>query len=441
MRFRALRSIALMGLNLIASTSLATSHSEGAPSSIRLSPTSYTLERVSTVAPFPRGLVELDGQIVVLSRGRVRSSGGVSASVQDLAGTLWTINPEIAEPFVSAQPPSQAINSNGRVFAKPTDPPFKIWDRASDPPQADTRTDRPYCVLRYDPVSKSLFLCAFSGIDLPQKTTGSSFSKNSSDALLRYNLATGKWSEVERHNPASSDYPSSAAAPQGWLQGPNNMWIVGRTMLAAAKDNSLVVAYDLTDLESGREYPRSWVVLRQEVTMADGSTQRHLGPSAFAEHGGWLYVAYRTTGTILRFRHGAERDGRVDTLTGGQLVARFTPFSPSPRQSADITDMEIDGKGRLIVLSAEPARLYRFTPDPANVFDAVGPAAAAKRVWIDLAAHTENPKMKSENVLLDGNGRLFVTSSDGHPHQNGADGTIYRLTLTETDSANDAQPR
>jgi len=50
--------------------------------------------------------------------------------------------------------------------------------------------------------------------------------------------------------------------------------------------------------------------------------------------------------------------------------------------------------------------------------------------WADLAAMTGNPKMKSENVLVDGR-RLFITSGNGYAYQKGAHGTVYRLGIPD----------
>jgi hypothetical protein len=50
--------------------------------------------------------------------------------------------------------------------------------------------------------------------------------------------------------------------------------------------------------------------------------------------------------------------------------------------------------------------------------------------WVDMAAITNNPKMKSENVLFHG-GWLYVTSGDGYGYQAGADGTVYRVKVTD----------
>jgi hypothetical protein len=396
----------------------------------------YTLERVSTAVPFPRGLVLVGDELIVLARGRVRSSGGVSAAVEDRAGTLFVVDTGIGQVWSAGVGPVAAVQGNGRVLAEPTSPPFLLWDRTSNPPQADTRTDRPYCVLRYDEPTNSLYVCAFSGVDLDRKTSPVPFSKNLTDGVLRFDLGSGKWSEIERHDARTPHYPSADRPPHGHLKGPNNLTIVGRTLYAAAKDNSVVAAYDLRDVERGREYPRSAVVLTESVMMRDGTVQTHLGPSALAERDGYLYVGYRTSGTVVRFKHGGGGLGLLGTKrVPGELVARFTPFDPVTRVSADITDMAFDRDGRLVVLSAEPARLYRFwpgggtvdgeRPDGERVFDAVGKPHLA---YVDLAAHTGNPRMKSENLMIDPQGRMYVTSGDGYSYQAGAEGTVYRIT-------------
>jgi hypothetical protein len=108
-----------------------------------------------------------------------------------------------------------------------------------------------------------------------------------------------------------------------------------------------------------------------------------------------------------------------------ELVARFDPFDPVTRTSANLTDMDFDEAGRLYVISAKPSRVYRFVPDPRHVFDARDGRATP---WIDLAERTGNPNMKSENVLYH-DGWFYVTSGDAYDYQRGANGAIYRVCV------------
>jgi hypothetical protein len=129
--------------------------------------TDFLVERISTKPPFPRGLQIVDGQLYVLCRGRVREYGGVSAEVEDQAGTLYVLDPAVAEAFDGSDP-CAAVRENGQVVALPTAPPFKLWDRSASPPSKDKKTDRPYCGLTYHPGTQSFYICAFSGIDKPR---------------------------------------------------------------------------------------------------------------------------------------------------------------------------------------------------------------------------------------------------------------------------------
>lgn len=385
------------------------------------------LERVSTAAPFPRGLVMLDGELYVLCRGRVRSSGGVSAEVEDQAGTIYAMNPHVTEP--AEAPVGDAVRTNGRVVALPTDPPFRLWDRASVPAESDTRTDRPYCVLRYHEPTKSFYLCAFSGIDKRSSAADPvAFSKNTSDAILRYDTRTKKWSEVERHAAGSSEYPSSDTPPRGLLKGPDNCLPLGRWLYAVAKDNSLLARYDLSAWETDPDAPPAagQVVMGAEVEVAGLGTQTFEGQSGLAYHGGFLYIAYRTSSVIVRIPLDAEFSP-VQPIRA-ELVARFDPYDPVTRHSADLTDLTFDERGRLYAVSAQPARVYRFTPDPAQPFD--GRTGSGAQPWLDLAAATGNDRMKSENVLA-AEGYLYVTSGDGYSYQKGADGTVYRARIAD----------
>jgi hypothetical protein len=387
------------------------------------------VERVTTIAPFPRGLAMVEGDLYVLCRGRVRDAGGVSAAINDQAGTLYVVDPDVTEPITRPEV-AETVRTNGKVFALPTDPPFKLWDRSADPPQTDRRTDRPYCTLRYHAPTDSFYLCAFSGIDKPNKPGESTFSKNLTDGLLRYDRRTQSWHVVERHDiEAGGSYPhhdvSVNPPPHGWLNGPDNCLAVGNQLYAVAEDNNLLVRYDLTpwieDPNAGP--PPSESVLGAEIDLARHGRAQVYGHSALAYRDGWLYIATRTSSLIFRIRLGD--DNLPVRPIRGQLLARFEPFDPRTRKSANITDIDIDDQGRVYAVSASPSRVYRFTPDPRRVFDGrtAGPYA-------DLAALTNNPRMKSENVLVHG-GHFYVTSGDGYSYQQGAGGTVYRVPIMD----------
>ncbi|MCP3904520.1 MAG: hypothetical protein GY715_12905 [Planctomycetes bacterium] len=387
------------------------------------------LERVTTIAPYPRGLAMVDGELYVLCRGRVRgAAGGVSASVDDEAGTIYVVDPNVTEPVVRGREVSDAVRGNGRVYARPTQPPFRLWDRAADPPESDRETDRPYCTLRYDAATDSFYVCAFSGIDKTVTDTDRvAFAKNRADAILRYDRRTNRWYDVERHEIESgARYPAPAVAidgsPRGWLEGPDNCLAIGSWLYAVAKDNSVLVRYDLRELQADPEAgpPPGEVVLRGQATFMEGH-------SALAYRDGWLYVGTRTTSVIARMKLDENFDP-VDPSTL-EVVARFDPWDRVTGRSANLTDMDFDDAGRLYVVSASPARIYRFTPDPQRVFDA---RAGRADPWLDLDALTRSDDaaepVKSENVLHH-DGWLYVTTGNGYHYQAGAHGTVYRVRV------------
>lgn len=357
------------------------------------------VERVTTAVPFPRGLAMVDDNLHVLCRGRAREAGGVTASIDDRAGSIYVVDTAIGEPATN-KVVSAAVRQNAQLLARPTEPPFRLWDRTASPPQSDRRTDRPYCTLRYHAPTRSFYICAFSGIDLPSQPGKPSFSKNASDAVLRYDLRTGRWHEVER---------------SGWLYGPDNCLPLGDWLYAVAKDNSRLVRFDLRDLARD---PEARPPVGELVTEHEWE-----GHSALAYRDGWLYVGYRTSSVIARLR----LDDRYRPVTPirFELVARFDPFDPVTRRSANITDMDFDERGRLYVVSAQPSRIFRFVPDPASVFDGRDGQAEP---WLDLAALTGNARMKSENVLAH-RGWIYVTSGDAYDYQQGADGAVYRARI------------
>jgi hypothetical protein len=384
--------------------------------------------RVSTAVPFPRGLVMKDEALYVLARGRVRESGGADGAIDDKAGTIYVIDPNVSEPVTSGTV-SQAVRGNASVFAEPTEPPFKLFDRSARPATRDRETDRPYCTLRYDEATKNFYICAFSGIDKADAGTGSVFSKNTNDAVMRYDTRTKRWYDVERHSlEAGGNYPhhdpATRAPPHGWLNGPDNCLLVGRWLYCVAKDNSLLVAYDLREVAHNADAPpppARWILDSNLMIKGQGVRQFH-GHSMLAERDGYLYVGYRTSSVIVRVALG--EDGLPKAPIEGELVARFDPWDPATRKSANLTDMAFGPEGDLYVISAQPARVYRFRPDPTNVFDAREGKTAP---WADLARLTDNARMKSENVLVDAGGNVFVTSGDAYDFQYGSGGTVYKI--------------
>lgn len=390
-----------------------------------------SVERVTTVVPFPRGLAVVDGELYVLARGRVRGAGGVSAEVEDRAGTIFRVDPGVAEP-ITAPEVGPAVRDNGALFAAPTAPPLRLWDRSSRPPERDRWTDRPYCTLRYHDGTKSFYTCAFSGIDKPKLPGDPSFSKNLTDAILRYDLRTRRWYEVERHDlEAGGSYPHHdprySPPPHGWLNGPDNCLPLGRWLYAVAKDNSVLARYDLAALADDPEAgpAPSEVVLGDSVEVRGLGRQEYLGHSALAYRDSWLYLAYRTSSVIVRL----PLDEGFEPVRPivAELVARFDPWDPATGRSANLTDLDFDSAGRLYAVSAKPSRIFRFTPDPTKVFDG---RSGGEAPWADLAALTGNPRMKSENLLFY-EGNLFVTSGDGYAHQRGAAGTVYRVAVAD----------
>ena len=391
--------------------------------------TEFLLERISTKPPFPRGLQLVDGKLYVLCRGRVREYGGVSAEIEDQAGTLYVLDPSVAEPFTPGDP-GPAVRANGAIVALPSAPPFRLWDRSASPPTRDRETDRPYCGLTYHRGTDSFYICAFSGVDKPEGGGQSPFSKNLTDAILRYDRRTTKWYEVERHDIEKGGLyphhdPARAQPPHGWLNGPDNCLAVGDWLYAVSKDNSLLVRYDLRALSADPEAgpPPSEVVLGSDVTVQGGQRLRIEGHSALGHHDGWLYLATRTSSHVLRIELDAEllpvQPLRVE------LLARYDAYDPETRKSANLTDMTIDRAGNVYLVSAKPSRIYRFTPDPERVHDARG---GKVKPYVDLAALTGNPQMKSENAMVDEQGRLYVTSGDAYAYQGGAGGVVWRVT-------------
>ena len=416
------------------------------------------LTRLTDTVPFPRGLAMADPDgdgvemLYVLSRGRARGNGGADPTLDDRAGTIWQVDPRTGETS---------------VYAEPTSPPFRLLDRTLADARDDHDTDRPYCGLRYDEATRSFYIVAFSGIDLaaPHGDAADAesgyFRKNYSDGVLRYDVDARAWSVIDRHEPADGDaYPGPCGG--GHVKGPDNLLIVGDTLYVAAKDNDRVVAYDLTDIQRaavqrtagltggtapttrpsegtptrekalpkdtlvarstssdlqsvGPRFPR--IVLKDTITLTNQNDAPRTvrGHSALGYRDGWLYVGFRTTGEVIRVR--------LDNSTRGELLATLEPFDPATGRSANITDLSIGPDGDVYVLCAQPARVYRITPDPANVRD----YRDGENAYLDAAEVTGNPRMKAENLLVTGDGTLYLASGDAYaphaPHAPHADNT------------------
>lgn len=386
----------------------------------------------------------VDGKLVVLTRGRHRSDGGVSHELNDMAGQLVEIDPNVAEPVIHGRPAGHAVRSNGRVLALPTHPPFHAFDH-SRPAEQDTLMDRPYCGLDYDPVSRNLIVCCYSGAELDG---GKRFRKHATDALLRFDLRDARWRIVEQHDhsvvPAaamgeviSNDYyphhdPATNPPPHGWLNGPNGCAVAGDYLYAVGKDNHLVVRYDLAPVRQSPDAPPpdAVAVLGPRVAMRlPGGEVRDievLGACAVAARDGYLYIAYRTSSVVIRLPiadNGAILPGRP-----AELIAVFEPFNAQAGRSADIFDIELNSKGDLFVSAAREGRIWRLTPDPDRPFygNDQTPKPTSAPPFVDLAKLL-GKKASCGNILIDDQDRLYICTRSDDIGDSELKGTIYRV--------------
>lgn len=409
-----------------------------------LPPPCRRLERVTTAVPWPRGLAWVDGNLVVLARGRHRRHGGVDPALDDRCGSLFLVDPDVSETVAPGEPPSEPVRSNARLLAAP-DPEVTHLPDGALPPLQDYLMERPYCTLAYDPVSRNLFLCGYSGVDLP----GGKFRKNATDSILRYDLRVGRWFLVERHDPASVPSeqlartapndayphadPRTTDPPHGWLNGPDGCTVVGDFLYACGKDNHLVVRYDLSEIRRDPEAPpppgRPVLGPRVRLRHPRGEDDVELlGPSALAASEGYLYVGYRTSSVVVRYRVDAR--GRVTDPGVADLVAVFRPFDPATGKAANLIDMAFDPFGRLFVSCASRGRVWCLgVPDPDHPILAVEepdrPASALP--FLDLPALLGR-SAHCGNILFDPRGRLYVASGAKDDPDGPMRGVVYRAT-------------
>jgi len=412
-----------------------------------------TLERVTTAVPWARGMAFVDGQMIVLSRGRHRGEGGVSAELVDHAGTLWRVDRSVCEAVIPGEHAGPAVRSNATVFAEPTSPPFALY-RHDRPAADDILMDRPYCTLVYDHASRNLFICAYSGAEL-----ASGFRKHATDAVHRYDLRDRSWHVVERHHPGAAVVPREALEavisnvyyphhdpatnppPHGWANGADGCVAVGRFLYVAAKDNHLVVQYDLEAIrrDPAAPSPPSRPVLGDRLIIGlpggGGGGERSmevLGPSAVAHHGDHLYIGYRTSSVVVRMPVDDEGDivRRPDGQVAADLIAVFEPWDSRTRRSGNLYDIAISPSGELFVSMGTEGRVWRLTPDPAHPF--YGNDQTARQTsappFLDMSA-LAGRKTGCNNIAVGDDGYLYVSTRNNDNGEGEMHGTIYRARI------------
>ena len=405
------------------------------------------LERVTTAVPWPRGLVFADDELIALARGRHRNSGGVDRDIDDKHGTLFAIDPDVTELVVEGETAGEAVRANGRVFAEPGDV-FNRYEGVLEPAD-DFQMDRPYCTLIWDEVSRNFFICGYSGVDLP----GRKFRKNATDSVHRLDLRSGQWESVEMHDAdvvpqerdryvVSNEYyphhdPQANAAPHGWLNGPDGGCVARDGLFVAAKDNHLVVRYDLTGIreDAAAGAPGGEPVLGPRVTLRLPSGEQTeveaLGPSAITYHGDYLYVGYRTSSVVLRYE--LDERGELVQPPVAELVALFTPWDPQVRRSTNLIDMAFNAEGELFVSCSSNGLIWKVGhPDPSHPFR--GDTRDGRRIsaepYLELTEHTGRAGGVG-NIVFDEEGRLYFCSGNYDTDSTTLAGVIYRAVPLE----------
>lgn len=415
-----------------------------------------TLDRITSAVPWPRGIAWYEGRLIALARGAHRNQGGPQK--EDQGGTLFEVSSDtydLVDP--SDTDVSNAVLVNAKIFAEPTDPPFKLWDPSTQPPHLDTRTDRPYATLHWDSKSQSFYICAFAGIDLPKGVTGQGFWPNASCSVHRfdireadpYRMTNGKWFGVEAHRfdnvpefeirrlkappygttfqvpdryyPHETPYPSYP--PRGLLNGPDGLFAVGDYLYVVGLDNNKLAQYDIS---SNVEFPEGRIVPVPEI-----------GNSAVAAFGSYLYLANRKSGAggarIVRYPidpttgqilddHGDEYFGGNQTVTA-ELIATVDDLSAGGR-IAHIIDIDFDSEGRLFVSMANGSgKVWCIDdPSPSDVF-----RASDYFPYIDLQLLSPNSKAKCADICFDDEDNLYVCSGNKDTQRVSHYGTIYRV--------------
>ncbi len=411
------------------------------------------VERVTAGVPWPRGLALVEDGLVVLARGRHRRAGGIDPAIADLSGSLMLVDPTIAEPVVPGVPASARTKGNARLFVSPDDAVFELYDPKVEPIQSHT-VDRPYCTLAFDAASRNLFVCGFSGVDLP----GAKFRKNATDSIHRFDLRTRSWHPVEMHDHRvvpvaelgyvvpNQYYPhhdvEENSPPHGWVNGPDACGVAGEYLYVAGKDNHVIARYDLAgirkDPTSGP--PASRLALGPHVTLRLPTGQERdvelLGPSAVTARDGFLYVGYRTSSVVVRYP--VDASGELVVPVRGEIVAMFEPWRANRKRSANVIDIAFNSRGELFVACAKEARIWRVgVPDPSSPFfgDDRADRPTTASPYVDIREWT-GKKAGCGNLVFDADDRLYFCVGN-YDHGETLAGAVYRATLSTTEETSE----
>jgi hypothetical protein len=447
--------LSLLALTACSASDATTSTTEGASQSSASNPSTARdplppatiVQRVTTAVPWPRGAVWNDGKLWILARGVHRSAGGPNPDIQDLAGNIFEVDPNIHEPVEKGVAPSDAVRTNGRVIAEATSPPFRLWTRQM-PVTSDTLTDRPYAGLLHDPISQSLFVICFSGIDIEAEPR---FRKNATDAVHRFSLKTGKWYPFESHDhtrvPVESlgktvavdtyphHDPAKNAPPHGLANGPCGGWIVGRYLYITAKDNSALIQYDLDEVRKNpdagaangryvfhRASPKDDPFLR---TKSHGMMYVE-GPGAVTTFGDQMYVAFRTTSQVVRFP--ITKDGDVVRPIVAEYLAQFDPYEKDGEgytTTPDFFDMRADSTGRIFLSCNQQGAIWEIPTDPSRFLDARKGTKA--QPYVNLRKLTPHERSTAGNFVFDPNDNLYICTGNKDLPEGNIRGAVYRV--------------
>jgi len=405
------------------------------------------LQRVTTAVPWGRGMTTVDGELIVLSRGRHRGEGGPTPKIIDHAGVLWKVDTSAAEPVVPGQWAGKAVRGNATPWVEPTSPPFHLYDFQGSP-ETDIMMTRPYCALAFDEKSRNLFVCAYAGAEL---STG--FRKHATDAVFRYDLRSNKWHVVEKHNPdvvprdelkavISNAYyphhdPATNPPPHGWTNGADGCAAVGEFLYVPAKDNHLIVQYELDGIRRSPDAgpPQSLPVIGSDILLRHpgGKTPTQVfGPSAVASDDKHMYICYRTSSVVIRVD--LDEQGDVVRNNNGtveaDLIAVFEPWNADTKSSGNLYDMSMAPDGDLFVSLGKEGKIWRVTPDPAKPFygnDRTDrPTTTAP--YLNMS-ELVGRKTGCNNIYASPDGWLYVSSRSNDNGEGNIHGTIYRARI------------
>ncbi|MBZ0253307.1 MAG: hypothetical protein K8I02_08215, partial [Candidatus Methylomirabilis sp.] len=109
-----------------------------------------------------------------------------------------------------------------------------------------------------------------------------------------------------------------------------------------------------------------------------------------------------------------------------EIVARFDPWDPEKKKSADLQDIAFNSRGQLFVSTSQQGRVWRInSPSPAAIFD--GTSSTTNKPYVDLRTALKadaKARLPCGNIAFDPQDNLYLCAAG---YGGKTIGSIYRI--------------